>query len=85
MRQLYNVQLTEEEKHKFEHLTINGKPHLSFDPTDMKCSYQDKVTDLCRVHEDKPSMCRKWHCSPHGVGEGIEVRAQGWVMLPTQK
>lgn len=48
-----------------------------------ECLYLDEL--LCSVHGAKPAMCRKWHCSPGGVGEGLEIRASGWRLVPTQR
>lgn len=52
-----------------------------------ECNYLEG--DLCGLHEvgQKPHGCKRWHCSPGGnPGDAeIEVRAKGWVLVPTQK
>lgn len=81
-RPFYNVGLQPEEVEKF--LT---EPHPEekdlhiLQHADGHCVY---LTDnsLCKVHEDKPCICKKWHCSPRGGGQEIEQRDGGWVVLP---
>jgi len=35
----------------------------------------------CAVHAQKPSICKRWHCSPGGIGEGIEIRDGGFSFV----
>lgn len=46
-----------------------------------ECKYSQD--NLCSVHTHKPERCKSWHCSPGGKGEGITVRSNGWLMLPS--
>jgi hypothetical protein len=48
-----------------------------------ECLHLDSNTKFCKVHSNKPYSCKSWHCSPQGKGDGIIVRGQGWVLLPT--
>jgi hypothetical protein len=82
-RPAYNVLLNKEEEEQF------GKqlpyPHDSdlkiLDHTGGHCIY---LTEECRcsVQETKPAICKRWHCSPGGVGEGIDLWDSGWALVP---
>lgn len=43
------------------------------------CKYLSKENH-CSINDKKPKSCQEWHCSPGGVGENINVRANGWVL-----
>jgi Fe-S-cluster containining protein len=51
------------------------------------CVYQDEETGKCTIHEDRPKMCRQWHCSPEGSPDDKEIvrRDAGWMLLPVRK
>jgi hypothetical protein len=69
--------IDEDEKDKFRN--VDGM--LMFDETTRACVYLDGECN-CTVHLDKPRMCRAWHCSPKGVGDGITIREAGWLLAP---
>lgn len=82
-RPFYNIGLEPEEIGKFDAI-----PHPEDDKVqilkhvDGHCVYLDGESSLCGVHDDKPCICKKWHCSPRGGGDEIETRDGGWVLLP---
>lgn len=80
-RPFFNVSVSEDEKSKYltQPNPDDDKMHI-LQHRGCNCVYLDE--SLCSVHQDKPSVCSSWHCSPHGVGEGVTNRQQGWVMLP---
>lgn len=76
-RDVFGVLLTEEEATRLQHRTRNGIKILASNGT--RCAY---LNDDCRcnVHDEKPKVCREWHCSPGGEGTN---KGNGWMMLPT--
>jgi Fe-S-cluster containining protein len=69
--------LEESEKDKFQNL--DGQ--LLADPRTRACVYLGEDCK-CTVHDDKPKICKAWHCSPGGKGEGIKYRSTGWLLAP---
>lgn len=83
MRSGLNVVLQPEEVNKFASTLVKSSGLHVLQPqkeTDA-CVYLSD-TDMCVVHEDKPAMCKAWHCSPGGKGDGILVRDGGWFLSP---
>lgn len=72
-----NVLVGEEEAANYR--TTEVGPYRVLEWIDKSCIYLDS-NDRCAVHTRKPSECRKWHCSPKGVGNHIEVREKGWLL-----
>lgn len=86
MRHMYNTHLSEAEalSGKYSVMELTTRPDeyfLAYDQNTKHCIHQTP-DGLCGVHSDKPANCTNWHCSPKGVGEGIERRSGGWFMLP---
>ncbi len=81
-RYAYNVILEPEEVAAYASVKVKDQDVLAFDPADMRCIYQDKEGHHCKIYEDRPSMCRQWHCSPEGKGEGINFRGLGFFLAP---
>lgn len=79
-RPFYNVSPEESGKYKTEEHPDDHKL-LVLQHVDGHCIHLDN-NSLCEVHEDKPCICKKWHCSPYGGGPDIEQRDGGWVLLP---
>lgn len=84
LRTNYGTILRPEEIAKFE-----GRPHpqnsqftiLQHKPMDGSCVYLED--NKCGVHiSGKPWACGAFHCSPGGVGEGIQYRDGGWLLTP---
>lgn len=48
-----------------------------------RCGY---LTDEngCSIHENKPPICKTWHCSPGGVGENLTQKCGGWNLRISQ-
>lgn len=85
LRSGFNVLLQVDEHGKFRsvpHPRYPGQQMLETKPTTDNCVYQDDASGKCTIQHDKPWMCGAWHCSPGGVGEGIEHRDGGWFMTP---
>lgn len=87
LRSLYGVPLYETERYNFKWdkarqvKTDDGVFNiLQSKPEDGSCAHL-LGNGLCEVHEAKPKNCKNWHCSPGGVGEGITIRANGWILL----
>jgi hypothetical protein len=78
LRSLYGVPIESDEVHKFK-TDVHGDLVILQKKVDDSCTYLEN--DRCSVHVDKPKNCSNWHCSPGGVGEGITVRANGWILL----
>jgi Fe-S-cluster containining protein len=53
----------------------------------MTCWYQEEKSGKCSIYQNRPKMCRQWHCSPQGqMGDKeIERRDAGWMLLPVRK
>ena len=84
-RRQYSVALSKPEAERLASITTdNGLKILAPKPGNSnQCYYLEN--NRCLIHQDKPENCKNWHCSPGGVGEGITVRAKGWILLPMQK
>jgi len=83
------VELEELEKGRYfsvPHPTRPGVEILDSWKDGSRCVYQ-KENGLCSIHEDRPKMCRQWHCSPEGeaTDKQIERRDAGWQLLPVRK
>lgn len=80
----YNIALDDEEIKKFADTSIRHPtiPHINLMAysKDGHCVHLENCK--CSVHEAKPSICKQWHCSPGGVGEGIVIRDEGWSLVP---
>lgn len=86
LRTGYGVIIQPSEAHKFQTVVHQEKLVLAHRVEDDCCVYHDG-DGKCRLHKEggpeaKPSGCRKWHCSPEGVGDGIVVRERGWMLVP---
>jgi len=81
LRSGLNVLLDVDEVQKFKSRPFKGHHILQSQPETDACVYLSRDC-LCQTHSDKPRMCKAWHCSPGGKGEGIEVRDSGWFMSP---
>jgi Fe-S-cluster containining protein len=86
----YSVELEPDEVDKFEHREHPTRPGviiLASKPDHSSCLYLDDETSLCTIHERRPKMCRRWHCSPGGQlnDKEIERRDAGWMLLPLRK
>jgi hypothetical protein len=81
MRSGVNVLLDPDEIGKFKSKPYRGNYILQSNPETDACAHLSAKCE-CTVHQDKPRMCRAWHCSPGGKGEGIQVRDGGWFMSP---
>jgi hypothetical protein len=85
LQNVLSVQLNEKEMKQFGTRVFGeneiGPTNLiQIKPNTTECKYSKD--DLCSVHNKKPEKCKQWHCSPGGQGEGITIRANGWLMLP---
>lgn len=94
-RPYFNILLDADEVDKFECVKVNSEDvsiRHEQGETDInqlyilkeegsKCIYLDDACH-CKVHNDKPRACTKFHCSPGGVGDEISMRDAGWVLLP---
>lgn len=84
----YNVLLTKDEEDQFEKkIQFPTDPKLYIlDHKDGACAYLDAACEdgYCSVHASKPAICKRWHCSPNGVGEGLDLFDDGWVLTPGQ-
>ncbi len=82
-RPRYNVSVTPEEAHLYD--TQSFVSDLGLDTvlqTDgNNCCYLNGTR--CGIHATKPSMCKRWHCSPGGKGDGLDTRSTGWALTPT--
>ncbi len=45
-----------------------------------RCCYLEGTR--CGVQAHKPSVCRRWHCSPKGKGKGLTEFGRGWRLWP---
>lgn len=86
----YSVELEPEEFGRFlstPHPTRPGIEILQKKVDGLSCIYLDDRTSLCTIHERRPQMCRRWHCSPDGQKQDgeIEVRDAGWLLTPLRK
>jgi len=79
-RPRFNVQLMDGESEKFKSILHPNGSLKILDHNAGSCCYLKD--NKCLVHDDKPEICGKWHCSPGGVGEGIKLRDKGWVFTP---
>jgi hypothetical protein len=81
----YNVLLGKNEKSSF----IHAIPHPAqrdlyiLNHKNGHCMYLNEDYK-CSVHSAKPNICKRWHCSPGGVGDNINLRDSGWLLLPGQ-
>lgn len=83
-RENYNVELNEEESKKFGFQ--KGPNNSKILPIVGNSCFYLGGDNKCTVHNiGKPATCKEWHCSPGGVGEGLKVKAQGWILIPTQR
>ena len=82
MRPMFNVELKEGEDKKFSSLDTTKGKVLAI--VNNYCNYLNEE-NKCSIQKDKPSGCKEWHCSPGGIGEDIKTRAQGWLLVPTQR
>lgn len=85
-RPFYNVALKDDEIDKFENVAPDeGSTHTSgmrvLKHINGHCAYLNDDS-LCSVHNDKPCVCKRWHCSPNGGDSNVETRGAGWVLLP---
>jgi hypothetical protein len=74
----FNVGLEQDELDKYEWYiadTLPGQPLIQYEGD--CCKY---LTNDCKcvIHLDKPKTCQKWHCSPGGIGDGVQIRSEGW-------
>lgn len=94
-RPYFNILLDPDEITKFECVKVNnedisirnGQEASSNELYVLKeegsqCIYLDGNTCHCKVHDDKPRACSKYHCSPGGIGENVSMRDGGWILLP---
>jgi Fe-S-cluster containining protein len=86
----YSVELEPDEVESFDtrpHPTRPGVRILRTKENRLDCVYLHSEKGTCLIHEEKPKMCRRWHCSPGGEldDEGIEVRDAGWLLMPMRK
>jgi hypothetical protein len=86
MQQFYSAKITKEEAETLAHTRI-VKDILVMPTKQDNSSECEFLSDekKCKIHFDKPQACKEWHCSPKGVGDNLKVRAQGWILLPTQE
>ena len=87
LRAGYSVELNEEECQRLENRPHPTRPEiriLAAKPNQLECLYLDAKTSKCTIHDTRPQMCRKWHCSPDGqLGDPeIEKRDAGWMLMP---
>lgn len=76
----YAAVLEEDEKEKYSYMlrvTNKGLVPVVASNSDGTCCYLTPDSK-CFVHNDKPKICKQWHCSPGGKGEGIKIRDNGW-------
>lgn len=85
-RPQYNVLLSKAEEERFEKkIQFPSDPKLHIlDHKDGNCVYFDGEDCSCTTHDTKPDICRKWHCSPGGVGEGLDLFDNGWALGPAK-
>lgn len=82
------VELEENEKggryFSVPHPTRPGVEILRSKNDGSRCIYQDDAK--CTIYQDRPKMCRQWHCSPEGqkLDTEIERRDAGWMLLPVR-
>jgi hypothetical protein len=84
-RPYYNILLEKDEEDKFdkkEEYPHDLSRHI-LQHQNGNCSYLDE-SSKCKLHPDKPRICKSWHCSPEGKGEGITIRDKGWTLIPAQ-
>lgn len=82
-RPYFNVLLEPEEVQKFKSMPHPQHVNLLILQEDgSRCIYLDNNTCHCAVHSDKPKICTRYHCSPGGSGDGIDLRGNGWMLLP---
>jgi len=89
LRAGYSIELEEDEIALFEnkeHPTRKGVRILKSKEDGLNCYYLTKE-GLCSIHERKPRMCRRWHCSPGGERDDntIERRDAGWLLMPLRR
>lgn len=84
-RPYYNIALEPGEEGKFDKTIPNPMDSTIqlLGHSGSNCAYLNQSCQ-CSVHSDKPKICQKWHCSPGGKGEGIEIRDDGWILLPAK-
>lgn len=82
-RPYFNVLLEPHEITKYESTAHLQHPDLFvLQENGTRCTYLDDNSCRCAVHDDKPKSCSRYHCSPGGVGDGINLRDVGWMLLP---
>ena len=75
----YAAVLESDELKKYNYMwrfTTEGMKPVVASQDDGTCWYLTK-DNKCSVHEDKPKICGRWHCSPGGKGE---IKDQGWIL-----
>lgn len=87
MRSGYSVELEADELDRYHsrpHPSRLGVTILAAKKDSLSCIYLDEEKSICTIHERRPKMCQRWHCSPQGqMGDkAIEVRDAGWVLVP---
>ena len=84
-RDRYNVSITPEEAPKYDtELLLNDFGDvldIVLQTDGNNCCYLKG--DSCSIHSIKPSMCKRWHCSPGGKGDGLDTWSTGWALHPT--
>jgi Fe-S-cluster containining protein len=85
LRQGFTVLLKAGEVSKYKNRPFPQDPQLRVlqrSEDGNSCYYLDSEKSLCTIHGDHPEMCRVYHCSPQGKGDGVKHRDGGWLWTP---
>lgn len=90
VRATFSIELEEDELERFQHRQHPARPGiwlLASKENSTACLYLDEEKSICTVHELKPRMCQRWHCSSGGEKEDrkIERRDGGWMLTPMRR
>ena len=84
----YAVELEQDEIYFYQHRwhPTRDVAILSVKEDGSSCIYFDDKKGMCTIHERRPRMCRRWHCSSGGQidDKEIERRDAGWMLLPVR-
>lgn len=82
-RPLYNILVPSDRKDlKTTQHPYNSKLTV-LETNGNRCGYLTNE-NMCSIHNNKPEICRTWHCSPDGVGENLTHKCGGWNLRISQ-
>ena len=76
-RPLYNI-LVPPDRKDLETVLHPYDNSLNVLKTNENCCVYLLNDNKCSINNNKPEICKTWHCSPGGVGENLTQKCDGW-------